>query len=319
MIYLIAGYETLKDNNGNYYPRLALKIGYTRDNRGTKRFSMYRTRNPGVDVILTIPDLGEDIEHFLHKRFEKHKLGRNREWFTYQQEIIDYLKKIKDGEIDVTKNMRASELLDKYKVTDVSLVPLLEKWDKVGDDIFKKAEFCLKYGNFSFTPGLTAEECKFIIDFPKKDEIPKFFEEFDKLKTSTEKLKFLSNYPCDPDTKRMICYQLTKEKFIEYVNTLGWDRAKACGYNQTKLKAEFGIASFNQDPLDARIYREFHEGDCISNVDLKAKIITIYDELGYNKLAKATEILRWFEVKKIKLKDSSGKWIHGLELMKKKA
>lgn len=215
MIYLIAGYETLKDNNGNYYPRLALKIGYTRDNRGTKRFSMYRTYNPGVDVILTIPDLGEDIEHFLHKRFEKHKLGRNREWFTYQQEIIDYLKKIKDGEIDVTKNMRASELLDKYKVTDVSLVPLLEKWDKVGDDIFKKAEFCLRYGNFSFTPGLTAEECKFIIDFPKKDEIPKFFEKFDKLKTSTEKLKFLSNYPCDPDTKRMICYQLTKEKFIE--------------------------------------------------------------------------------------------------------
>lgn len=44
----------------------------------------------------------------------------------------------------------------------------------------------------------------------------------------------------------------------------------------------------------------------------------IYQRLGYQKTAKATDLDLFFIKKAIKLKDSSGKWIHGFEIIGKK-
>jgi hypothetical protein len=68
-----------------------IKIGYTEDM--TKRNSMYTSHNPGIRLICTIPDLGEDVEHALHSIFGKFLYPDfGREWFVYNEEIIDFFK-----------------------------------------------------------------------------------------------------------------------------------------------------------------------------------------------------------------------------------
>lgn len=84
MIYLIlcAGF---KNNNPDLFEK-RLKIGYT--SNLNKRMKSYSTTNPDY-ILLKTREGGLDLESYLHKRFEKYKYKDSREWFYYNQEIID--------------------------------------------------------------------------------------------------------------------------------------------------------------------------------------------------------------------------------------
>lgn len=87
MIYLIlsAGF---KDNNPDQLEK-RLKIGYT--NSLEDRLKAYLTTNP--DIILLQTREGDTyIESYLHKKFEKYRYKDSREWFYYNQEIIDHFQ-----------------------------------------------------------------------------------------------------------------------------------------------------------------------------------------------------------------------------------
>lgn len=152
----------------------------------------------------------------------------------------------------------------------------------------------------------------------KSEEVKDFFRGFEKLRTLSDKLKYYVNYPCDSETKVIILNQITEKHFLEYITVLGEDRVKACSYNISALNKELGVIVFDPNVLINRVYQEFKEGDTISVADLKLKIAEIYKEVGYNKTPKATEILNWFDIKKIKIRTQTGDRVNGFELEKKK-
>lgn len=150
-------------------------------------------------------------------------------------------------------------------------------------------------------------------------KITDFFSIFEGLPTLGKKLRFYVEYSCDPETKKLIYHQINEKHFHEYIDALGEDGVKACGYNITDINNQLGIVSFNPNNLKMEIYKEFHEGDIISKAEIKTRLVQLYMRVGYGKAAKANDMEDWFEnTKTTKTKDASGKWVHAFELGKKK-
>lgn len=137
MIYLIlsAGF---KDNNPDQFER-RLKIGYT-DNL-ENRLKAYLTTNP--DFILLQTREGDiTIESYLHKKFEKYKYKDSKEWFYYNQEIIDHFQDEVEDFIDedillecIKKDLRSkiasvSELRKKYLNQILDEIKSLDEFDE---------------------------------------------------------------------------------------------------------------------------------------------------------------------------------------------
>lgn len=94
MIYLIksAGYKE-EEKEMKYFP--LLKIGYTEDNRKEIRYSHYRLHNPTFQVLYEIPGATEDHEKRVQYKFRDLLFSDyGREWFEYNEEIIEFFKNI---------------------------------------------------------------------------------------------------------------------------------------------------------------------------------------------------------------------------------
>ena len=73
-----------------------LKIGYTKDENKDTRYSQYKMHNPLYQVIYEIPGAGRDKEKALHDYFSCYRYkGKGREWFEYNEEIVDYFSALK--------------------------------------------------------------------------------------------------------------------------------------------------------------------------------------------------------------------------------
>ena len=147
-------------------------------------------------------------------------------------------------------------------------------------------------------------------------------EEFEQKPTFIEKMKYLcSSLECplmDEESKKLILIQVDTV-FSNYYTVLGSRTIYGLSYQRSKLEAEFKKLTGNQDiNIKDKVYSEFQVGDKLISSDLKERLRDIYKDLSYNKSPKARDLEEWFDLKPIKLKDESGKWVHGLEILKKK-
>ena len=69
--------------------------------------------------------------------------------------------------------------------------------------------------------------------------------------------------------------------------------------------------------LDEKIYSSFNIGDRISNVDLKERLKSIYEQLKLNKKAKGSDISSWFRIKPVTIILENGKRANGVEIIDK--
>lgn len=144
-------------------------------------------------------------------------------------------------------------------------------------------------------------------------------ETFDSLKGGTEKIKYLCNLDVDLNESELEeVFLSVPDMFRNFYLGLGPDRCKALGYNYTSLKKEYANKFFDTSKIDKEILNQFATGNKLSGKSIKETLQEIYNNLGYEKTAKATDLEKYFEIKKIKLKDQSGSWVHGFELLKKK-
>lgn len=103
MIYLIlsAEVEIIDKGKGEFKYSPLLKIGYTRDINS--RFDSYLLHNPGCKL-LEIRKGDTSLESYLHSYFQKYKYpGRDREWFYYNQEIVDDFHSLQVGDRFLSK------------------------------------------------------------------------------------------------------------------------------------------------------------------------------------------------------------------------
>lgn len=84
MLYLIESFSSVGK---------VLKIGYT--NNIEKRFNIYKSCNPDV-VLLATREGDEKFERKLHKYFSDFKYNQGREWFYYNEKIVDEFSTIQE-------------------------------------------------------------------------------------------------------------------------------------------------------------------------------------------------------------------------------
>ncbi|WP_191112920.1 DEAD/DEAH box helicase family protein [Acinetobacter lwoffii] len=92
------------------------------------------------------------------------------------------------------------------------------------------------------------------------------------------------------------------ESFKNYYDVLGHEKIKALRYRETDITHEYAQATaIDSKDLKIKALLDYKPDDIITKADLKVRIQEVYKELGIEKLAKATHITEWYEVKATKL------------------
>lgn len=97
-----------------------------------------------------------------------------------------------------------------------------------------------------------------------------------------------------------------------YYEQLGGERIRALGYKESKIKVELqNLRTINKVPYELR--RLLKNEERISNAMLKQTLQYVYDKLGVNRTAKATDIIEYFPKSKSgqKITDTTGRRSNG--------
>ena len=128
-----------------------------------------------------------------------------------------------------------------------------------------------------------------------------FLEEYQKLERLYDKLIFLCNLDFEGLLSDGILYQITESHFQEYFSVLGSARIRALGYNIDKLNKELGVVSFDKTKLRDEVFKMFTVGNRYTTSFVKSSLVDLYNTLGYNKKAVATDIEEWFDIKTVQI------------------
>lgn len=335
MIYVLksSGY----DENENLVN--LIKIGYT-DN-WDKRLTQYKIHNPTIKTLYLYDDGNEDDEKFLHSYFSEYKLSDyGREWFYYNNKIVDFFKPFKTIEeirnleeycIEATMNDTIREL-SKTKLEIITYINRISS--VISNDVNKRLEFIDRYSSYRFLVknkiGNVNKLFEFVnveyglnlvkkdFDFEKTEEIENFMLTYESLPKLYDKLKYLCEYkPTTNEFAGEILEHITEKHFKDYITVLGPERCRSLSYNVGKLNKELGILTFDQDILNFEIFKNFNVGDKLEKSRIKLNLGNIYSSLGYKKTPKANDLEEWFEIKDV-LINVGNKRVAGFEIIKKK-
>ena len=160
------------------------------------------------------------------------------------------------------------------------------------------------------------------VDNLLKEEVKQEAEKFNSISSVFDKLHYLLDYT-DKATEEDIrgFLELIPPKYKEYYTVIGPEIIRKCSCREADIKKEWLRIKSNgeiEERVVEEIYGTFFIGKRYSNKDIKAILKELYDKIGYQKTAKATDLDLLFVMKNIKYQDSSGKWIHGLEILGRK-
>ena len=148
-------------------------------------------------------------------------------------------------------------------------------------------------------------------------------EQFNNLKTSVDKLKKiveLSEKLGEKDMNDFLSL-INPSKYREYFKKMGPERIKANSYQESKLKAEWNKQHQEElgvsGELVQKIIDHFKLGHRFSRTGIKEKLKEMYQESGYDKTAKASDIKEYLWTKDVKFLED-GKWVNGYEITGKK-
>ena len=199
------------------------------------------------------------------------------------REVLSYFFNSKDTE-DYLKNI-ISEIKDQLSKDYV--IEYLRKDSRIGSkkvDRYFEVLRCRESGIY----------CE---DDIVNREVSEFLRVYTKLSTIHDKLKMLCEYGLSQDAIQIVLGQINESDEIKsYYITLGPSKLKSLSYNSTKIKNHLGIVTFSQELLESSIYSEFKVGDIWLLSDIKSKLEYIYSNINYDKVAKANDLLNYFEV-----------------------
>ena len=156
------------------------------------------------------------------------------------------------------------------------------------------------------------------------NNISQVVEQFNEVKTTTEKLKFLVKYTTETpgvterDIKTFI--SMIPGKYGDYYYLLGPDRIKANSYHESELRKEW-IKMHSEvkveDEMISEIYNTFSVSKKYGKAEIKQTLRTIYEKFNFEKTAKASDLSEYFIIKSTTLQ-TSGKWVNGFEILGKR-
>ena len=164
MIYLIlsAEIEIVDKERGEFKYSPLLKIGYTKDI--DSRFDSYLLHNPGCKLLET-REGDTELESYFHSYYSRYKYpDREREWFYYNQEIVDNFQNLQVGDKFLSKEEYILGLRE-YIISNISTLQELK--DKYLENLLEGIES-------------TKSEVEFDRDFHKSYTMEIWKEEYEK-------------------------------------------------------------------------------------------------------------------------------------------
>ena len=333
MLYLIN--ETFYNKNTKEIIDI-LKIGYTSDTiKSGSRYTTYLNHCPEAKLLYEIPGGTLDHEAALLSKFH-HLLYKGNEWFRYSQEIIDYFKTHRD--LESLSDLSLPEIQHEAEIKDYCgkcLNLLLHERVSCGVLSLEQATNSVK----PMLDVLLSKRFKNIVqidryflsvfdfDTHKNDiksvKITEFLVQFDSYTQFTEKMKFLCNSVNSFSEEEFSSILGSIDIiFKNYYITLGKERIRALQYRKYVLDSEYQRQKnnqFNSRNLDDIVYSEFKVGEKYLKSYIKQRLGDIYESLGLKLSPKATDLEKYFEIKKIQITNrDSGKRDNGYELISKK-
>ena len=145
-------------------------------------------------------------------------------------------------------------------------------------------------------------------------------EEFNNMGDSFLKLKFLVKIGEDETLKEEdinAFLELIPGKYKDYYTIVGTEIIKSCSCKEAEIKKEWRKIKSNgeiEEKVVAKIYKTFEVGKRYTNKDIKNKLKELYQEEGYQKTPKTTDLDLLFVMKPILTPDKK----HGLEILGKR-
>lgn len=280
MLYLIK--QPAYDDEGNYID--ILKIGFASDMES--RFLQYLYHCPS-SILLSQREGDKFMEKFLHLYFDQYKFPKLREWFYFDQEILDEFMKV--------------EFNEEYcrKVDYLSLQHLF--------DSPRFSDYLKIYNQFSFS----LEKITAIKMFSERS-----FSSLEALNFN-DRIKLLYDYIKDHQEE----ISILPEKYKIYFDYLPLEKIESCSFRKDKLddklrrlKRKTSSLADNKE-LSEQVYKYFILGQCYSKKDIKSILTSIFSSFGLK--AKASDIGDFYEVSRSQIKNTiSGKYDEGYKIVK---
>ena len=312
-----------------------IKIGYTDDNSIDKRMSSYSTHNKSYDILLKIPRGTYEDEHNLHQFFKK--LEYDREWFIVDENntIENFFKEnktLKEIRSKIPRTKRRGResgfLREIYKrlslIYPVTSVENFKSQAKIVDSLYKEItesqiyeleEFYKWLENKNIEFDKESIESQLIVPEDCKEDVLKFFANYEVLPTLYDKLRYLCEFQFSSEESKInILSSITEKHFKEYYEALGPEGCKSLSYNITRINRKLNIRSFNRAELFLGLQRTFEIGKRYSNKEIKSLLKDLYTISNYEATPKASDLQDYFEIKPVKV-DEGNKKVHGLEIL----
>ena len=335
MIYVILS-SAFKNGSNTEYESL-LKIGYCRDDREKVRTAIYITENPTIKTLFTISGGTEQDEKNLHHHFRKY-LKYGNEWFSYEQEILDFftthttkesleeldlhLSQNKLIKLQKERNAKFLESKQKYinpilqSLGEVDILEYIKKQEElveVLDNLFLTSSDIDSYFRSNY-PGIDFNTPEII-----SENTQKILQEFEEQQYFTGKMKYLYSLNMEPDIAKQVLDNIYDTRFSKYYWTISASRAGSLNYQSGKLEEEYNsLMGFktNENEIKEKILQTFLVDSRYLKSDIKETLRKIYEELGYSKTPKASDLEEYFEIKECKITNSLGKQDHGFRIVK---
>ena len=339
MIYVIKSAAILDKNTSSL--GFILKIGYCRDDREKVRTATYMTENPTIMILYTIPGGTEQDEKNLHHHFRKY-LKYGNEWFSYEQEILDFftthttkesleeldlhLSQSKLIKLQKEKNAKFLENKQKYinpilhSLEEVNILEYIKKQEElveVLDNLFLTSSDIDSYFKTNY-PDIN-------FDIPEKlsKKARKILQEFENQKFFTGKMKYLYSLHMDEDIAKQVLDNIYDTHYAKYYWTIPANRAGSLSYQKGELEKEYQAIisgeklSLEEEKAKEKILQTFLVDNKYSKPDIKEMLRKIYEDCGYDKAPKASDLEQYFEIKLCKATTlSTGKQDNGFKIIK---
>ena len=341
MIYVILS-AAFKNGSNTEYESL-LKIGYCRDDREKVRTATYLTENPTIKTLFTISGGTEQDEKNLHHHFRKY-LKYGNEWFSYNQEILDFFTThtTKESLEELDLHLSQNKLIKLQKERNAKFLenkqkyinPILHSLEEVNIlEYVKKQEELVKTLNNLF---LTSSDIDSYFksnypginfDIPEKlsKKVKKILLEIDNLKQFSDKMRFLYSLHMDEEIAKQVLDNIYDTRFAKYYWTISASRAGTLHYRSGELEKEYQSILHPEDTsiIDGKVKDEilktFSISERYTKSYLKSKLGEIYTSLSYNKTPKANDLGEYFELQPCQITNKeTGKKDHGFKIIKKK-
>lgn len=300
-----------------------IKIGYTRNYN--KRIKGYSTHNPFFRVIKLFEgdEFDQTCEKIIHHRLANKKYEGRAEMFLKDDELMEFIDSLQTKE-DIlkyktlcrSKGLSYQPAYNKYKGILSKNWSLIET--KYTGTLEELVQLFVDYNVDDIQLFIRDKLGIQLVDYTEEEKLQmkEFFKIFRKQKNRRNKLKLLcesSNLP----GFGTILDNVPNKRFKEYINTLGVDGCKSLGYDIGLIDKKLSVLAFDKDKVKDEVYKTFGVGKAYSKASLKLTLADLYKSIGYKATAKASDLSKYFELRRTSVDDGSGKRAAGFKLLEK--